>query len=111
MPLEGVAGRKDHGLRALRGPPSGGMDMSATKTGAASACADFDADVAIVGGGPVGTFLAILLGRQGKRVTLIERWTQSYGRPRAATYDHEIVRLPAVLGVDFENGPAASFHH
>ena len=84
--------------------------MSATQTGAASACADFDADVAIVGGGPVGTFLAILLGRQGKRVTLIERWTQNYGRPRAVTYDHEIARLLAVLGIDSENDPAISYH-
>ena len=44
-----------------------GFSMT-TKTAAGSG---FDADVAIVGGGPVGTFLAILLGRQGKRVTLI----------------------------------------
>jgi 3-(3-hydroxy-phenyl)propionate hydroxylase len=86
------------------------MDMSATKTGAASACADFDADVAIVGGGPVGTFLAILLGKEGKRVTLVERWTQSYGRPRAVTYDHEIARLLAVLGIDSETDPAISYH-
>jgi 3-(3-hydroxy-phenyl)propionate hydroxylase len=86
------------------------MDMSATQTGAASACADFDADVAIVGGGPVGTFLAILLGKQGKRVTLVERWTQNYGRPRAVTYDHEIARLLAVLGIDSENDPAISYH-
>ncbi len=84
--------------------------MSATQTGAASACADFDADVAIVGGGPVGTFLAILLGKQGKRVTLVERWTQNYGRPRAVTYDHEIARLLAVLGIDSENDPAISYH-
>ena len=84
--------------------------MSATKTGAASACAEFDADVAIVGGGPVGTFLAILLGKEGKRVTLVERWTQSYGRPRAVTYDHEIARLLAVLGIDSETDPAISYH-
>lgn len=32
-----------------------------------------DTDVAIVGAGPVGTLLAILLGQRGKRVTLIER--------------------------------------
>lgn len=35
----------------------------------------YNADVAIVGGGPVGTLLAILLGKRGKRVALIERWT------------------------------------
>ena len=49
-----------------------------------------DADVAIVGAGPVGTLLAILLGKQGKRVTLIERWPTIYDRPRAVTMDHEV---------------------
>ena len=78
-----------------------------TKTAAASG---FDADVAIVGGGPVGTFLAILLGRQGKKVTLIERWTEAYDRPRAVTYDHEIARILAVLGIDSENDPSINFH-
>ncbi len=72
--------------------------------------ASFDTDVAIVGGGPVGTFLAIILGRQGKKVTLIERWTKAYGRPRAVTYDHEIARLLAVLGIDSENDPAINYH-
>lgn len=72
--------------------------------------ASHDAEVAIVGGGPVGTLLAILLGRQGKRVTLIERWSEAYGRPRAVTYDHEIARILAVLGIDSDNDPAISCH-
>lgn len=70
----------------------------------------FDTDVAIVGGGPVGTLLAILLGRQGKRVTLIERWSEAYGRPRAVTYDHEIARILATLDIDSENDPAINYH-
>lgn len=69
-----------------------------------------DADVAIVGAGPVGTLLAILLARRGKRVTLIERWSQHYALPRAVTYDHEIARILATLGIDSENDPAISFH-
>lgn len=70
----------------------------------------YDADVAIVGGGPVGTCLAILLAQQGKRVTIIERWSVAYSRPRAVTYDHEIARILAVLGIDSENDPAISYH-
>lgn len=70
----------------------------------------FDADVAIVGGGPVGTFLAIILGRTGKKVTLIERWSEAYGRPRAVTYDHEIARILASLGIDSENDAAINYH-
>jgi 3-(3-hydroxy-phenyl)propionate hydroxylase len=70
----------------------------------------FDTDVAIVGGGPVGSLLAILLGQRGKRVTLIERWSTAYGRPRAVTYDHEIARILATLGIDSENDPAISYH-
>ncbi|ESW62253.1 MAG: 3-(3-hydroxyphenyl)propionate hydroxylase [Rhodobacter sp. CACIA14H1] len=70
----------------------------------------FDADVAIVGAGPVGTLLAILLAKRGKRVTLIERWSQHYALPRAVTYDHEIARIFATLGIDSENDPAISYH-
>ncbi|WP_164662109.1 bifunctional 3-(3-hydroxy-phenyl)propionate/3-hydroxycinnamic acid hydroxylase [Tropicibacter sp. Alg240-R139] len=70
----------------------------------------FDTDVAIVGAGPVGTLLAILLGQRGKKVTLIERWTTHYGLPRAVTYDHEIARIFATLGIDSENDDAINFH-
>lgn len=70
----------------------------------------FDADVAIIGAGPVGTLLAILLGQRGKRVTLVERWTHHYALPRAVTYDHEIARIFATLGIDSEDDPAISFH-
>jgi 3-(3-hydroxy-phenyl)propionate hydroxylase len=69
-----------------------------------------DADVAIVGGGPVGTLLAILLGRRGKKVTLIERWKEAYGRPRAVTFDHEIARILAMLDIDSENDAAINYH-
>ena len=70
----------------------------------------FDADVAIVGAGPVGTLLAILLGQRGKSVALVERWKTHYQMPRAVTYDHEIARILATLGMDSENDPAISYH-
>ena len=69
-----------------------------------------DTDVAIVGAGPVGTLLAIMLGQRGHRVTLVERWTSHYALPRAGTYDHEIARILATLGIDSETDPAISFH-
>jgi 2-polyprenyl-6-methoxyphenol hydroxylase-like FAD-dependent oxidoreductase len=71
---------------------------------------DFDSSVAVVGAGPVGTLLAILLGQRGKTVTLIERWTNHYALPRAVTYDHEIARIFATLGIDSETDSAISHH-
>jgi 2-polyprenyl-6-methoxyphenol hydroxylase-like FAD-dependent oxidoreductase len=50
-------------------------------------------DVAIVGYGPVGQTLAILLGRLGHRVGVFERWPSLYPRPRAVHYDDEIARV------------------
>lgn len=69
-----------------------------------------ETDVAIIGAGPVGTLLAILLGQRGHRVTLVERWTHHYALPRAVTYDHEIARIFATLGIDSETDPAISYH-
>lgn len=34
---------------------------------------EFDADVAIVGAGPVGTMLAVLLGQRGHRAIVVEK--------------------------------------
>lgn len=70
----------------------------------------FDADVAIVGAGPVGTLLAILLGQKGHRVTLVERWKERFERPRAVTFDHEIARILASLGIDSDNDSAVDYH-
>jgi 3-(3-hydroxy-phenyl)propionate hydroxylase len=81
------------------------MNMNASSTSQ-----PYDTDVAIVGAGPVGAMLAILLGQRGHRVTLVERWSKAYGRPRAVTYDHEIARILATLGIDSENDPAINFH-
>lgn len=69
-----------------------------------------DSDVAIIGAGPVGTLLAILLGKQGKQVTLVERWPTIYDRPRAVTMDHEVARILATFGIDSDSDPAIEYH-
>jgi resorcinol 4-hydroxylase (NADPH) len=71
--------------------------------------AGFDADVVVVGCGPVGALAAILLGRMGHRVVVVERWPEHYARPRAVTYDHEVARILAQLGIDSDHDAAVEF--
>jgi 2-polyprenyl-6-methoxyphenol hydroxylase-like FAD-dependent oxidoreductase len=61
-----------------------------------------DADVAIVGAGPVGTALAILLAQRGRDVTVLERWPEPYDLPRAVHYDHEVGRILQSCGIGDE---------
>lgn len=56
-------------------------------------------DVTIVGAGPTGASLAILLGQAGHRVLVVERDEDVYPLPRAVHMDHEIVRVMQQLGV------------
>jgi flavoprotein hydroxylase len=56
-------------------------------------------DVAIVGYGPVGQVLAILLGQRGWRVSVLERWPSPYPLPRAVHFDHEVGRILQSAGV------------
>ncbi len=60
---------------------------------------EIDYDVVVVGYGPVGQLLALLLGRAGHRVAVVERWTDFYPRPRAAHFDHEIARILQNVGL------------
>ncbi|WP_286785349.1 MULTISPECIES: bifunctional 3-(3-hydroxy-phenyl)propionate/3-hydroxycinnamic acid hydroxylase [Pseudomonas] len=59
-------------------------------------------DVAIVGYGPVGQTLAILLGRMGYSVAVYERWQTLYPLPRAVFHDHEIRRVFRLMGLGSE---------
>ena len=56
-------------------------------------------DVAIVGYGPVGQMLAILLGQRGWRVGVFEKQPAPYPLPRAVHFDHEIGRILQAAGV------------
>lgn len=59
----------------------------------------FDCDVLIVGLGPVGAALAGLLSDGGLTVVAVEKDLDVYPLPRAAHFDHEIMRIFQGLGV------------
>ena len=62
-----------------------------------SSCQDFD--IAIVGAGPVGTFLANLLGTAGLDVLLVDREIEIYPLPRAVHFDGEVMRAFQAAGL------------
>lgn len=56
-------------------------------------------DVLIVGAGPVGLLLALMLHKQGVNVRIVERQKALYPLPRAVTLDHEARRLMGTIGL------------
>jgi 2-polyprenyl-6-methoxyphenol hydroxylase-like FAD-dependent oxidoreductase len=56
-------------------------------------------DVVIVGYGPVSEALAIMLGRKGRSIAVIERWKERYPLPRAVCIDHEMFRMLSSIGL------------
>jgi 2-polyprenyl-6-methoxyphenol hydroxylase-like FAD-dependent oxidoreductase/2-keto-4-pentenoate hydratase/2-oxohepta-3-ene-1,7-dioic acid hydratase in catechol pathway len=61
-----------------------------------------DIDVIVVGCGPVGMSLAVLLAQRGHSVTILERWPQAYPLPRAVHLDHEVARIFQSAGIGAE---------
>jgi 2-polyprenyl-6-methoxyphenol hydroxylase-like FAD-dependent oxidoreductase len=58
-----------------------------------------ETDVLIVGFGPTGETLAALLGKAGIKTLVVERDREIYRYPRAAHFDHEIMRIWQKLGL------------
>jgi flavoprotein hydroxylase len=63
-----------------------------------------DADVVVVGNGPIGATLSVLLAQHGWRVTVLERRPRPYRLPRATSFDGETARLLAGTGIGPELG-------
>ena len=58
-----------------------------------------DADVLIVGDGPVGQTLATLLAQRGWAVTVVDRWPTPYTTSRAVAFDSEAARVLSAAGI------------
>jgi 3-(3-hydroxy-phenyl)propionate hydroxylase len=56
-------------------------------------------DALIVGFGPVGATIANLLVRRGLRVGVVEAEFEIYDKPRALTFDHEVMRIFQACGL------------
>lgn len=68
-----------------------------------------DADVLIVGAGPVGLVTALMLARRGWTSHIVERHPEAYGRPRAVSMDPETSRTMQRLGLAAEVHAGAAF--
>jgi len=55
-------------------------------------------DVMIIGAGPIGLTLALLLAKRGLSVSVYERWTAHYPLPRAVGLSHESLRILQATG-------------
>lgn len=63
---------------------------------------ELDTDVAVVGAGPTGLVLAVLLAQLGRSVVVLERWAEPYRLPRAVHFDEEVGRLLQSCGIGDE---------
>ncbi len=73
--------------------------MIDTTSPGAAADVGADADVLVVGYGPVGQILSTLLAMYGRRVIVAEQWPKPFPMPRAVAVDGYAARVLAVTGV------------
>jgi len=59
----------------------------------------FDCDVIVIGAGPTGVTLALLLAQRGVKVIVVEKEAEIYPLPRAAHIDHECMRILQEAGI------------
>jgi 2-polyprenyl-6-methoxyphenol hydroxylase-like FAD-dependent oxidoreductase len=63
---------------------------------------EVDSDVAIVGAGPSGLVLGVLLAQRGRSVVVLEKFPAPYTLPRAVHFDHEVGRILQSCGIGDE---------
>lgn len=68
-------------------------------TGTPTAGVEIDVEVVVVGAGPVGCVLALLLADRGRSVALVERHPAPYPLPRAVHFDDEAGRILQAVGL------------
>ena len=66
-------------------------------------------DVVIVGYGPTGMLAAVLLGRAGLKVAVIERYNTLYTLPRVGIVHDDVLRMFQELGIAEKIKPATYF--
>ncbi len=72
--------------------------MTVEQSASARGADPLDADVAVVGFGPVGAVLTALLGRLGVSAIVLDRTTEAHDLPRATYFDREIMRVFQAAG-------------